>query len=306
MSDAIIILEGSEPWIAMRRDHYRAQAEDWILLRRDERQAGQVYQELRSYSFFGTARTVFVEGVDDFTKDDLQELGEALKALAPKTMAILSCAPKNAAALQKAMPEGVRARVEAEQNTPVASAAAVSKTLDLQLDPDLKVLLDQAFGGDPLRLTRELEKLSLLKPDGKVSVDDWRGVSAEPGVVDGWRFARAVMARDLVTADRTLKTWVDEGGGSHSAGRDLLGAVSYVLRQYMLFKVAVARGQSPGEAARSVPGRFIPEDQRYAASWSLQQLGNALSELVVLDRGLKSSSLPAEMQLFRWCVAVAQ
>lgn len=304
MSESTTILAGSDGWLASRRDDIRGKAEEWVLIRQDERQPGQIYQELRSFSFFGAARTIFIERIDAFGEEDRGELNEALVALAPNVTLFLTTDGKSAAEVRQWLPSPLKVNVETEP-TAGANASVMAKALNIQIDPDLRALLEQAFADDPIRMKNEIEKLALLLPGGTADIEIWRGISSEPGAVDGWRFARAVMARDLPTAEAILKTWASEGGGSHSAGRDLLGALAYVLRQYMLYKLNLAKGQGAGQAAKATPGRFGSDDQKAASTWSLAQLGHALSELVVLDRQLKSTSFAADLQLFRWCVSVS-
>ncbi|RMF19392.1 MAG: hypothetical protein D6761_00485 [Candidatus Dadabacteria bacterium] len=303
MSDAaLILLEGSEGWLARQRERLRAEAADWVPIRPDERTPGRMYEELRSYSFFGEPRTVFIERIDQLNKEERLELSEALRAIAPKTTVILTALAgklKDPAALF------AEVAVDVQKEPATSGRAAVEQAASetgVALSPDLRSLLDEAFATEPLRLQRELEKLALLDPDGPADVGHWKSISALPGVVDGWLFARAVLDRDLGQADAILQSWREQGGGSHTAGRDLLGAVSWVLRQMMQYKIQLVRTGNAREAARAVVGRFSSADQKRAGAWSLPQLAAALDELRDLDRKLKRSSVPADRLLFDWCV----
>ncbi len=303
MSEVIqpVLLVGRDQWLSSELDQLRRGAEEWIQIRADERTPGRLYEELRSFSFFGLKRTVCFERVDKMTKDETSELDEAIRSIAPGVTLVMTAAPGKSV-------DGVggdgwpKLDRRDEPSTAAGAVGSASRQSGVKLDDELKALMTEVYGDQPQVLRNELEKLSLLVDGRPATVSDWRSISAAPGAVDGWRFARAVMGRDLTTANEILETWTAEGGSGHTAGRDLLGAVGYVLRQYLLYKLHLAAGASRSEAARRTPGRFGPSDQSQAAKWTVTDIANALNALRDLDRGLKRYSIPADLQLYQWCV----
>lgn len=300
---------GSDAWRSAKLEAARAAAEEWTRIREDERTPGRIYEALRAYSFFQMSRTVVIDAAETLVKEEQGELTEALKALAPGVHVLLLAKPgRSADKLGELLgaaevPGGVRSQTEDARKSERPEDLARSR--GFRLTPELANLLAEQLGQDPMAMRLEVEKLELLAEGGEVDLDAWREVSAAGAAVDGWRFARAVMARDVGAAWQALEQWVALGGNASSAGRDLVGAVGYVVRQYLSYRLLVATGSSPDEAARRTPGRFMPADRAAAGRWTVPALAEALTGLVELDRELKSVPLPAEHLLFRWCLRVA-
>lgn len=297
----VVVWLGSEGWLAAQVDAARKAAEEWVPIRSEGRTPGRFYEELRSYSFFGLQRTVWIEGGETLAAEDRGELLEALAGLAPNVRVFVSAAAsaagdKLAAAIAAVVPTDV------QREGAAGGSATVPAAFDRDVSPDLRALLSDLYSDQPLKLALELEKAALFDPDGPVTEAAWRAVSSAPGVVDGFRFARAVLARDLPAAQATLNAWIEAGGSAHSAGRDLLGAVAYVLRQALTYRLLIARRVAPPEAARKTPGRFGREEQDAVSRWKVPDLAAALSDLMALDRQLKRSRVPADVALFAWCL----
>jgi len=187
------------------------------------------------------------------------------------------------------------------QHSKVPAAAG-----DNALDEDLRTLLGEVYRDQPLRLMRELEKLALLPTsDGRsLTVGDWRTFSTETAAADGFALARAVLRRDLAGADAQLRQWRAAGGKPSTVGRDLLGAIGFVLRQALAFRLLVAHGTPGTQAAKQVRGRLTPSDRKAINAWRIRDLAAVLDQLVRLDRDLKSSSVRAETALAHWLMWV--
>ena len=294
----IEFLVGASAWIAVEREQAKGAAATWVPLRGSLVEPGAMNQELRGYSFFAEHKTVFIDEVEQLSKEAQAELTDAIRFLAPDITLTLAGSGKKAETFAKALKAELSVAIK---NEPAGSFRPHSVE-GAQPAKELLTLLNEIYHDKPLRLQRELEKIGLTQESGAVSIQEWREISSDPGSVDGWNFARSVMRKEIAKASEALDTWKATGGSGSNAGRDLLGALGYVVRQYLIFRLGLALGENAAAAAKKTPGRFSREDQHCASRWSLAELGTALSGLVELDRDLKSRPVPAEELLFYWCL----
>lgn len=149
----------------------------------------------------------------------------------------------------------------------------------------LDYLADQVEG-NLLAAQQEIDKLALLLPSGVVSLAD-----VEHAVVDVSRLEADALQDALYAGDGArfaqIVTDLKDAGEAVPA---ILWQVSSAMRVLLRLKLAIARGENPANALRTLWGRDkqrVPQIERALKRLGQAQVETALAELALIDRQAK-------------------
>lgn len=169
-----------------------------------------------------------------------------------------------------------------------------------ELAPDAARGLAAAVGTDLAVLVRELEKLDSLTPEGE-AITPARVEQAGTRMPrqDRWAWFDSVGNGEFVEAVEGLEVLL--GHGESGVGLTI-GLATHLLR----LGVALEGGRSALQQALPPHQRWLADKfARQARGWTPGELERALEGLLMVDRLLKSSPIPAEHHLESWLLECA-
>ncbi len=159
--------------------------------------------------------------------------------------------------------------------------------------------------GNLLAANQEVEKLSLLYPQGELSEETVREAVLNVSRYDAFQLGEAVLAGDAERATRILQGLQDEGETAVAVMNPLI----WVLRPLVRIKQAEMRGANLASAMTSA--RIYGDKQtlvkRAISRLSLRQLEAALQKLADIDKMAKGVMLgDAWLEISRLCFGLAK
>jgi DNA polymerase-3 subunit delta len=181
-------------------------------------------------------------------------------------------------------------------------AVGYAKRLGLDLPDDIASNLAERCSGDKMRLTREIEKLSLYAGDEQATMDDVEALCPPDVQSNIFSFVDALAAGDRSTAIELLEDLV-------ATGEPPLRLTFMIRRQFTLVARARAlleRGVPPREVAGDlkVPPFVARKLEEQSRKLTAEDLEEALASILNLESGLKGGSdlddgLQIELSVFR-------
>lgn len=159
--------------------------------------------------------------------------------------------------------------------------------------------------GNLLAANQEIEKLSLLYPQGELSEETVREAVLNVSRYDAFQLGEAVLAGDAERATRILQGLQDEGETAVAVMNPLI----WVLRPLVRIKQAEMHGANLASAMTSA--RIYGDKQtlvkRAISRFSLRQLEAALQKLADIDKMAKGVMLgDAWLEISRLCFGLAK
>lgn len=159
--------------------------------------------------------------------------------------------------------------------------------------------------GNLLAAHQEIQKLGLLHPPGRLSLDDVRAAVLNVARHDAFQLGEAVLAGDGVRAQRILQGLYDEGTSAVA----IMGPLLWLLRPLIRVKLAQARGESTATALQQIKmgQRQRALLQQALERLSLRQLQAGLRKLAEIDKMAKGLSTgDAQPEISRLCFGLAR
>jgi DNA polymerase-3 subunit delta len=165
----------------------------------------------------------------------------------------------------------------------------------VEMEPAAARALAQAVGTDLGILNQEIEKLAGYVQDGRpITRDDVEAAGTSLPKQDRWSWIDLVGQRRFQEALGTLGVLVGQGESG-------VGLSISLATHFLRLGVLVDRGPQALEKALPPNQRWLARQlQSQAGAWSSREIADALDGLRLLDRRLKSSSVPDESLLQSW------
>ncbi|HWB69470.1 MAG TPA: DNA polymerase III subunit delta [Solirubrobacterales bacterium] len=155
-------------------------------------------------SLAGSRRYLLADGVERWRESQLEEVATALGSLPPELTVVLVARAKAPPKLLRAV-EGARGQIH-QFEAPAARdmpnvLVADAKRMGLELQPTAARMLVERMGPNPVRLQRELERLTLWAGEGKkVTERDLEAMVADTSEAAVWSLSDALLDRDPAQA----------------------------------------------------------------------------------------------------------
>lgn len=160
----------------------------------------------------------------------------------------------------------------------------------LKLTPDACTLVAELAGDDLSRVHRELEKLSIYKPEGEITGEDVAALMGRTRLATRWELNDFIGKRDLHGVLLKVQHIIDSGGDAIG----LLSAVNNHLKQLYSVKALLVRGIRDKREIASIirlPPKITEGLMNQQKNYSNLELRNAFALMAETDVRLKSSRL---------------
>lgn len=228
----------------------------------------QVFDECASMSLFASRRMIEVhlpKGVNGHRRGKGEDAGEAeggksedgAKALvqlaekpSPDILLVVVAGELDKRARESAWFTALDAKGFSVYAWPVKPEELVAwieqraRALKLQLDPEAARLLAERTEGNLLACAQDLAKLALLFPDTPVDAEALLQAVADSARYEAFDLVDKLLAGDALSAVRSLQRLREEG----VSPLELVGALSYALRNWAIAHAAYARSRDVASA----------------------------------------------------------
>ena len=207
---------------------------------------------LAAISLIASRRYLLVDGVDGWSKADLERATEAIAQIPPETTVALVAHGKAPAGLAKAVEKAggdVLAFDQPRERELPQQLAVDARELGFDLDPAAARLLVERLGPRPIRLRTELERLALWAGEGgEVGVEDLEAMVSDTSEEAIWTLADAVVAGDQAGTMRVAERLVAQG----EALPRIVYSLAPRLRQALRAAAELEAGKPAGEVAKGL------------------------------------------------------
>jgi DNA polymerase-3 subunit delta len=243
---------------------------------------------LPAMSLTAERRYLLADGVEGWGKAQIGRVTEALAAVPDETTVVLIAHGKAPTALAKAVKaaggEAIAHEAPKARQMP-SKLVAEAKQRGFALEPDAARLLVDRLGANPLRLSNELDRLSLWAGEGgKVTAEDLNAMIADTTEAAVWSLADAVVEGDPAGSLAIAETLIGQG--------ESVTGLSYMLSSRLRAAAGAAAELEAGKPPKQVADGL--KMHPYAAKMLVQRLGGRSS------RQLRDA-VGAVADLEMWC-----
>lgn len=245
---------------------------------------------LAAMSLTGGRRYLLADGIEALGKGDGARVAEALGSLPEQTTLVLIArgkAPANVAkAVAAAGGEKLEYKAPGRRELP-RRLVAEARSIGLTLEPDAARLLVERTGASPMRLRRELERLSTWAGEGgAVGAADLAAMVADEPEQQIWALGDAIVEGDrgqaLAVAERLL--------GQGEALQRIVATLAPRLRQARAAAVRLEAGEPPKQVAESLSmhpyaARMLVSKLHERSPADLERSVTAIADLEQWSRG---------------------
>jgi DNA polymerase-3 subunit delta len=207
---------------------------------------------LAAISLIASRRYLLVDGVDGWSKADLDRATEAIAQIPPETTVALVAHGKAPAGLSKAVEKvggDVLAFDQPKERELPKQLVVDARELGFDLDPAAARLLVERLGPRPMRLRTELERLALWAGEGgQVGVEDLEAMVSDTSEEAIWTLADAVVAGDQAETMRVAERLVAQG----EALPRIVYSLAPRLRLALRAAAELEAGKPAGEVAKGL------------------------------------------------------
>jgi DNA polymerase-3 subunit delta len=268
----------------------------------DETTITDVFDELRTMSFFSGRRVVLIKNADDFISDNREQLEKYFdNPFGPGILVLTVKTWKSNTNLAKKL-VSVGDLVGAEEIAPwhlaefvIDEAAKRGRFISKQ---NAQMLIE-LVGDEPGRLSSEVEKLSLFADTAKtISTAHIESLIGHNRLYNAFAVIDAIAASDPAAAIERLRNMF---AGDREAEYTVVGAFAWHFRRLFTAKVSLEKGSSPAQAAARLG--IKPMSPRYQpfvkqlSMFSLVQIGSFLQELAQVDYFIKTGRATAPIAM---------
>ena len=264
----------------------------------EEAQPADIFDELRTRSFFGGSKLVVIRNAGPFLANHGEALLKYLKKPSRTNVLLLLPAqkPDGRTAVGKALSKGTIECLHPYDKDVPGWLAARARKLKIKLDRSGAQLLAQQIGADLMQLDMQLEKLATLAgPDGTVTEADVVAAVGHDKLVDIFKLTDAVADGQPGSALETLHRLLQLG----DAPERVLGMLAWQFRKLRRMRRLLDEGVPRGQLAKKAginpffldnvvsQARRLPPDALIGKQRMLHQTDWALKTRSENDGGLR-------------------
>lgn len=274
----------------------------------DKIDAADVFDELRTLSFSGGKRVVFLKDADKFVTDNRPLLERYFDQ--PSTSGVLIL---HVNTWRKTT--NLAKKLSADQHIEISELKG-KKVVDFvvqyaknqhgkSMTADTAYMLVEMVGNEPGRLTSEIDKFAVYDVDKKViDQEDVSTMAAGGRIFDAFNIIDSMGSGDVNSSISKLRKMF---ASDKSTEYSIVGAFAYHFRQMLNAKSMMEKGVSPQQAAKNC-GVWYNRDQfmRKIRNLSLDRIAWMVTELGKIDyqvkTGASSVSLAMEQLIIKCCI----